>query len=162
MFSVSITHNLKIRELSDENKVKIRELSDGNKVIFCQTTFLSQVPPFLSYELWKLRIELRKQLNQTPPQSLYSIHSQSATNKVIFIYNFTVNLCDVCSMCFLCYYSFLFNSNFCIQLLSYLCWIPNNIITNISNSKQQSHIKYKYLRGNPFLFEGKNHGTNYE
>ena len=41
MFSVSITHNLKIRELSDGNKVKIRELSDGNKVIVCQTTFLS-------------------------------------------------------------------------------------------------------------------------
>ena len=59
VFSVSITHNS-----------KIRELSDGNRVIVGQTTFLSWVPPFLSYELWKLRIELRKQLNQTPPNLL--------------------------------------------------------------------------------------------
>ena len=56
MFSVSITHNS-----------KIRKLSDGNRVTVCQTTFLSWVPPFLSYELWKLRIELWKLLNQTPP-----------------------------------------------------------------------------------------------
>ena len=41
--------------------------SYGNRVIICQTTFLSWVPQFLSYELWNLRIELRKQLNQTPP-----------------------------------------------------------------------------------------------
>ena len=54
VFSISITHNS-----------KIRELSDGNRVIICQTTFLSWVPPFLSYELWKLRIELWKLLNQT-------------------------------------------------------------------------------------------------
>ena len=57
VFSISITHNS-----------KIRELSDGNRVIICQTTFLSWVPPFLSYELWKLRIELWKLLNQTPPK----------------------------------------------------------------------------------------------
>ena len=57
VFSISITHNS-----------KIRELNDGNRVIVCQTTFLSLVPPFLSYELWKLRIELRKQLNQTASQ----------------------------------------------------------------------------------------------
>ena len=37
---VSITHNS-----------KIRELSDGNRVIVCQTTFLVWVSPFLSYEL---------------------------------------------------------------------------------------------------------------
>ena len=49
VFSVSITHNS-----------KIRELSDGNRVIVCQTTFLLWVPPFLSYKLWKLRIELWK------------------------------------------------------------------------------------------------------
>ena len=60
VFSVSITHNS-----------KIRELSDGNRVIVCQTIFLSWVPPFLSYELWKLRIELRKQLNQTTSKSLF-------------------------------------------------------------------------------------------
>ena len=32
---------------------------------FGQTTFLLWVPPFLSYELWKLRIELWKHLVQT-------------------------------------------------------------------------------------------------
>ena len=47
VFSVSITHNS-----------KIRELSDGNRVIVCQTTFLLWVSSFLSYELWKLKIEL--------------------------------------------------------------------------------------------------------
>ena len=54
VFLVSITHNS-----------KIRELNDGNIIIICQTTFLSWVSPFLSYELWKQRIKLRKQLNQT-------------------------------------------------------------------------------------------------
>ena len=57
VFSVSITHNS-----------KIRELSDGNRVIICQTTFLLWVPPFLSYELWKLRIELWKLWIQTAPK----------------------------------------------------------------------------------------------
>ena len=57
MFSVSITHNS-----------KIRELSDGNRIIVCQTTFLLWVPPFLSYELWKLRIEIPKKPIQTPPK----------------------------------------------------------------------------------------------
>ena len=56
VFSVSIIHNS-----------KIRKLSDGNKVMDSQTTFLLWVPPFLSYELWKLRYELWKLLNQTPP-----------------------------------------------------------------------------------------------
>ena len=32
---------------------------------FGQTTFLLWVPPFLSYELWKLRIKLWKLLVQT-------------------------------------------------------------------------------------------------
>ena len=54
LFSVSITHNS-----------KIRELSDGNRVIVCQTNFLLWVPPFLSYELWKQRIELSKNSIQT-------------------------------------------------------------------------------------------------
>ena len=40
VFSVSITHNS-----------KIRELSDGNRVIVCQTAFLLWVPQFLSYKL---------------------------------------------------------------------------------------------------------------
>ena len=54
LFSVFITHNS-----------KIRELSDGNRVIVCQTNFLLWVPPFLSYELWKQRIELSKNPIQT-------------------------------------------------------------------------------------------------
>ena len=49
VFLVSITHNSKIRELSDEIRV-----------IVCQTTFLLWVPPFLSYELCKQKIELWK------------------------------------------------------------------------------------------------------
>ena len=39
-------------------------------------------------------------------------------------------------------------------------WVPNNIISNISNPKQQSHIKTQNLHGKPFLFEGKIHRTN--
>ena len=35
-----------------------------------QIIFLLWVPPFLSYELWKLRYELWKLLNQIPPKSL--------------------------------------------------------------------------------------------
>ena len=54
LFSVSITHNS-----------KIRELSDGNIVIVCQTNFLLWVLPFLSYELWKQRIDLSKLAIQT-------------------------------------------------------------------------------------------------
>ena len=41
------------------------ETEYGNKVIVCQTTFLPWVPPFLSYELWKLKIESCKLLVQT-------------------------------------------------------------------------------------------------
>ena len=54
VFSVFITHNSKIRELSNENRVIVR-----------QTDIELWVRPFLSYELWKLRIELRKQAIQT-------------------------------------------------------------------------------------------------
>ena len=39
--------------------------SYGNRVIVCQTNFLLWVPPFLSYELWKQRIELSKNSIQT-------------------------------------------------------------------------------------------------
>ena len=45
LFSISITHNSKIRELSDRNRVMKTEL------LFDQTTFLLWVPSFLSYEL---------------------------------------------------------------------------------------------------------------
>ena len=45
VFSVSITHNLKIRELSDGNRIIETELWTS------QTTFLLWVPPFLRYEL---------------------------------------------------------------------------------------------------------------
>ena len=40
----------------------------------------------------------------------------------------------------------------------YFCWVSNNIITNISNPKQQSHTETQNLRGKHFLFEEKNHG----
>ena len=49
VFSVFITHNS-----------KIRELNYGNRVIVRQTNIELWIPLFLSYELWKLRIELRK------------------------------------------------------------------------------------------------------
>ena len=42
------------------------------------------------------------------------------------------------------------------------CWVSNNIINNINNPKQQSHIKTQNLCGKPFLFEEKIHGTNFE
>ena len=64
LFSVSITHNSKIRELSDGNRVIETELSFG------QTTFLLWVSPFLSYELWKLRIELSNLVGQTASKVL--------------------------------------------------------------------------------------------
>ena len=64
VFSVSITHNSKIRELSDGNRVMETELSFG------QTIFLLWVPPFLSYELWKLRIELSNLVGQTTSKHL--------------------------------------------------------------------------------------------
>ena len=50
MFSVSITHHSKIRELSDGNRAMEIELSFG------QTTFLLWVPPFwvMSYGNWEL------------------------------------------------------------------------------------------------------------
>ena len=54
VFLVFITHNLKIRELSDRNRV-----------MTSQTTFLLWVLLFLSYELWKQRIELSKNPIQT-------------------------------------------------------------------------------------------------
>ena len=63
LFSISITHNSKIRELSDGNRVMEIEL------LFGQTTILLWVPPFLSYELWKLRIELSNLVGQTASKS---------------------------------------------------------------------------------------------
>ena len=44
-------------------------MSDGNRVIVCHTNFLLWVSPFLSYELWKQRIELSKQAIQTGSKS---------------------------------------------------------------------------------------------
>ena len=40
-----------------------------------QTDIELWVPPFLSYELWKLRIELRKQAIQIAFKHLYDIYS---------------------------------------------------------------------------------------
>ena len=52
MFSVSITHNSKIKEFSDENKKLETELCGAK-----QTSQL-WVPQFLSYELWKQSYKL--------------------------------------------------------------------------------------------------------
>ena len=58
MFSVSITHNSKIKEFSDENKKLETELCGAK-----QTSQL-WVPQFLSYELWKQSYKLWKSLIQ--------------------------------------------------------------------------------------------------
>ena len=50
-----------------KNAIELWKQSYGNRVIVCQTTFLLWVPPFLSYELWKQRIELSKKAIQTAP-----------------------------------------------------------------------------------------------
>ena len=54
VFSVSKTHNSKIRELSDENKKLEIELWLAKQTFFLE---LRWVPSFLRIELWKLRIE---------------------------------------------------------------------------------------------------------
>ena len=76
-FSVSITHNS-----------KIRELSDGNRVIVCQTTFLLWVLPFLSYELWKLRIELRNLPIQTAPK--YGVNFGCGKRSLALLYYYAI------------------------------------------------------------------------
>ena len=58
---VFITHNSKIRELSDGNRVMETELS------FVKQFFLLWIPLFLNYELWKQRIKLSKNSIQTAP-----------------------------------------------------------------------------------------------
>ena len=55
---------------------------------FGQTTFLLWVPPFLSYELWKLRIELWKHLVQTTPKC--SIPSPKSYSRCEFILLFWI------------------------------------------------------------------------
>ena len=54
VFSVSITHNSKIKELSNGNKKLETELWLAKQTFFSE---LGWVPPFLRIELWKLRIE---------------------------------------------------------------------------------------------------------
>ena len=63
MFSVSITHNSKIKKLSDGNKKLETELCGAKR------TSQLWVPPFLSYELWKQIYELWKSLIQTASTS---------------------------------------------------------------------------------------------
>ena len=62
MFSVSITHHLKIRELND----KIRVMSYGN--MKSKQASQSWVPQFLNYGWWKQSYELWKHKIQTPPK----------------------------------------------------------------------------------------------
>ena len=54
VFSISITHNSKIRELSDGNKKLETELWLAKQTFFWE---LICVLSFLKIELWKLRIE---------------------------------------------------------------------------------------------------------
>ena len=54
VFSVSITHNSNIKELSGGNKKLETELWLTKQTFFLK---LRWVPPFLRIELWKLRIE---------------------------------------------------------------------------------------------------------
>ena len=64
VFSVSITHNSKIRELSDGNKKLKIELWLAKQIFFWELRWVS---PFLRIELWKLRIEWWELMNQTAP-----------------------------------------------------------------------------------------------
>ena len=64
VFSVSITHNSKIKELSNGNKKLEIELCGAKR------TSQLWVPPFLSYKLWKLSYELWKSLVQTASKML--------------------------------------------------------------------------------------------
>ena len=54
VFSVSIIHNSKIRELSDGNKKLKIELWLAKQTFFLELRWVS---PFLRIELWKLGIE---------------------------------------------------------------------------------------------------------
>ena len=85
LFSVSITQK-------SENWMMETELSFG------QTTFLLWVPPFLSYELWKLRIELSNLVGQTTSKILGG-HGQRGSA--------TVNVClwFICFNVYLCIFS---------------------------------------------------------
>ena len=65
VFSVSITYNSKIRELSDGNRVIETELSCS------QIDNELWISPFLTYKLWKQRIELWKQVIQTASKFLF-------------------------------------------------------------------------------------------
>ena len=68
VFSVSITYNSKIRELSDGNKKLETELWLAKQNFFWE---LRWIPLFLRIELWKLRIEWWELPIQTTPQYLY-------------------------------------------------------------------------------------------
>ena len=59
LFSVSITHNS-----------KIRELSDGNRVIVCQTNFFAMGP--IIFELWVIKIENWVIKKPNPNRLLYT------------------------------------------------------------------------------------------
>ena len=53
---------------------------------FGQTTFLLWVPPFLSYELWKLRIELLEHLIQTGSSYFWLPYRDSFRSKLKLFY----------------------------------------------------------------------------
>ena len=56
-----------------------------------------------------------------------------------------------------------FNVLACAIIASHQYWIPNNIIKkNLSIQNNNYTQEHKYLRGEHFLFEGKNYETNFE
>ena len=82
VFSVSITHNSKIRELSDGNKKLETEL-------WCsQTDFSLWVLSFLSYELWKQSYELWKLMIQTAFKLLHFPNSLCMIFEIYVCINF--------------------------------------------------------------------------
>ena len=70
VFSVSITYNSKIRELSDGNKKLEIELWLAKLTFFWE---LRWIPPFFRIELWKLRIKWWELPIQTAPKIPYFI-----------------------------------------------------------------------------------------
>ena len=88
VFSVSITHNSKIKELSDGNIKLETELWLAKQTFFLE---LRWVPPFLRIELWKLRIEWWELPIQTAPKS------------PVFVWAFMQRCSFLCNLSIFCY-----------------------------------------------------------
>ena len=88
---------------------------------FGQTTFLLWVPPFLSYELWKLRIELWKHLVQTGPNIAYTDNVNSKfkfrfrPNYVILVFSKSLLI------------SLIFSYHLC-GIFTHMCYTQHNLL----------------------------------